>query len=219
MSGFFEFKNVSHQFGNQTILFKESGRLAPGEILAIKGPSGSGKSTLLRILARLIQPREGTVFYHGINWGSISPQEWRTKIHYVPQKPVIFDGNSEDNLRVPFQIKSSLNIDFPYDLAINYLEQLQLSQSVLSQEARTLSGGEASRLCLVRALLIDPEVLLLDEPTAYLDGDNRKAALRLLNTWVAEKSHRGIILVSHQEDDIDEFDKVSILSINKGEEI
>jgi putative ABC transport system ATP-binding protein len=82
----------------------------------------------------------------------------------------------------------------------------------LEQSAKTLSGGEAARMALIRALLLEPEVLLLDEPTAYLDEDNRQHLLTLLKYWVAEKS-RAIVMVSHNEQDLLVFPKHNSLFI------
>lgn len=197
-----EFQQLSRQF-EQGKSICVSGQLINGTILAIRGVSGSGKSTLLKILARLLRPDSGEVFFMGKNWLTFPPQEWRTRVHYVAQKPVLFEGSVADNLCLPFSLKTiQQERSFNIEEANQFLERVLLPLSILSQPAQTLSGGEAARVSLVRALLLEPQVLLLDEPTAYLDSDSSKALMGLLCDWLREDS-RGIIIVSHDPDDLE----------------
>lgn len=196
-----------------------SAELAEGSVLAVKGPSGAGKSTLLRMLARLIVSQQGRVFLKGRHWMEISPGEWRRRVHYVAQKPVLFPGSLEDNFHLPFTLAGLRNsISFSHERLDLYLDELGLSRSMLEQPAQTLSGGEAARAALIRALLIYPQVLLLDEPTAYLDDDSRRQVMAILKNWLNEDGERGIILVSHQEEDLSEMGPVSILNIHSRQE-
>lgn len=122
-------------------------------------------------------------------------------------------------MRMPFTFKSvHLKRTFQFSVAAAYLDQLQLSRKLLQQEARTLSGGEAARISLIRALLIEPDILLLDEPTAYLDGDNRERLMALLHQWVAEEQ-RAIIMVSHSEQDLVSFPGCQTLDVTGREGI
>jgi len=214
MEQFFRFNNLYRRFDIDDRYIMESGSVEPGSILAVRGVSGSGKSTLLKMLARLLTPHDGEVIYRGQHWHSYSPMEWRIRIHYVSQYPVLFDGSLEDNFRMPFAISSvQQKRSFNLEQVHQYMQELQLPPNMLGQEAQTLSGGEAARIALIRALLIEPEILLLDEPTAYLDSDSRMRVVRLLNKWLKENSERAIIMVSHKDEDIDELENVSVLTI------
>ncbi|NLK52301.1 MAG: ATP-binding cassette domain-containing protein [Syntrophomonadaceae bacterium] len=203
MEVFFQFTQITHQFAPNGPFIHASGSLQPGKALAVQGPSGAGKSTLLRILARLIKPTSGTVIYQDQNWQAIPPRYWRRKIHYLPQKPVMFEGTVRDNLKLPFELdllgkEGSLDLD----KAKLLLTEVGLPLASLDHDARTLSGGEAARVALVRSLLIDPEILLLDEPTAFLDTETGKKVLMYLANWLQNKKNRGLLLVSHKENNL-----------------
>ena len=209
--GFFRFEGIYRSFATEKKFMQESGGVEPGQILTINGPSGSGKSTLLRILARLIKPEAGEVFWHDRNWRSYSPTQWRRGIQFVGQKPVVFPGTIQENLKLPFTLKEQSNQgDMSMAKAEHYMEKVGLSTPMLAQEAKTMSGGEAARIALVRALIIEPEILLLDEPTAFLDQDSRHRVINLINEWVQE-NRRAAIIVSHQEEELQYLEHKIIL--------
>ena len=210
-----EFKDLCRTFKNRDSFIKESGGVSTGSILSIKGPSGAGKSTLLRMLARLIKPENGDIYLRGQHWLSIPPGTWRRRIHYLSQKPIMFAGTVEDNFRLPFAVKSAKE-QGPYtrDNVESYMKALDLPMNYITQEAQTLSGGEASRVALIRALLVEPEVLLLDEPTAYLDGDSRSRVIQMISGWIKAQPGRAVIIVSHNEDEIKNLDNLSVLEIS-----
>ncbi|HEX3011182.1 MAG TPA: ATP-binding cassette domain-containing protein [Syntrophomonadaceae bacterium] len=195
-----------------------SGGVEIGELLMVRGPSGVGKSTLLKMLARLIEPEKGKVNFHGCDWKSFAPMEWRQRVQYVSQQPVMFDGSVRDNLIMPFklnQIKRSLRFDS--ERVLKLLKALGCAENILDQEANTLSGGEAARIALIRAILVSPELLLLDEPTAYLDEDSKQKVKFLLTEWIGDGEH-AIIEVSHQDRDLDELPGTKVLNIVPGKE-
>lgn len=215
MENILEFINLYRTLKNRNSFIKASGAVSTGSILSIEGPSGAGKSTLLRILARLIVPEAGDVYLWGQHWYSIPPGIWRRRVHYLSQKPIMLAGTVEDNFRLPFAMKIAKK-QGPYtkDKVESYMKALDLPMSFISQKAQTLSGGEASRVALIRALLIDPEVLLLDEPTAYLDRVSRSRVIQLISRWVKEQPRRAVIIVSHNEEDIKNLDNHSVLEIS-----
>lgn len=214
MERFFCFTELTYCLGSRERAVKVSGELKAGHILVVKGPSGSGKSTLLKVMARLVKAEEGEIIYRDKNWRVYSPYEWRVNIQYVPQRPVVFRGTVRENLEKPFMLNiMSKDKKFDEPKARKYLKDFALPEEILDQEAKTLSGGEAARISLIRALLVEPSIILLDEPTAYLDNDNRIRVLHFLNQWIKEEAGRGIVLVSHQESDIDELKNTSFIDI------
>lgn len=210
-----EFKDLYRRIDQRSSFIKESGFVQAGQILAVKGPSGSGKSTLLRMLARIISADSGDVYWRGQHWHSISPQTWRRSIHYVSQKPVMLSGTVEDNFRIPFSL-GEIKEQASYSplLGEQYMQALDLPLELLRQPAQTLSGGEAARVALIRALMIEPEVLLLDEPGAYLDSSNRSLLIQFLADWVQNKAGRAMVMVSHNDDHLDQLSNVSTLFMN-----
>ena len=153
-------------------------------ITVLAGPSGSGKSTLLRLLNRLDDPLSGTISLEDRPLPEWVPNELRRRVAMVFQRPPLFPGTVEDNLRVAVP-------DMPPERAGQVLRQVGLSAGVLSQKAVDLSGGEAQRMAIARALLTEPEVLLADEPTAALDG----AARRTIEVLGREVAASGIPIV------------------------
>ncbi|MGE5415871.1 MAG: ATP-binding cassette domain-containing protein [Acidobacteriota bacterium] len=219
MTNVLEFEDLYRTLGNRNAFIKVSGAVPAGGILALKGPSGAGKSTVLRMLARLIAPESGEMYLKGQPWLSLPPGTWRRRVQYLSQKPVMFGGTVEDNLRMPFGLASIKDQNgYSPKHAETLMETLDLPLELLSQKAQTLSGGEASRIALIRALLVDPEILLLDEPTAYLDENSRQKVLQLIGEWVKEGLDRGVIIVSHTQDDLIHLDNVTVIEISDHKE-
>jgi putative ABC transport system ATP-binding protein len=156
-----------------------------GGVTVLQGPSGSGKSTLLRLLNRLEAPDAGVVRYRGEDLAERDVLVHRREVGMVFQAPVLFPGTVADNLAV------ARPVDPPREL----LERAGLPASFLTREAGTLSGGEAQRACLARALATRPRVLLMDEPTSALDPDATAVIEGLTRDLAADGIP--VVLVSH----------------------
>lgn len=173
----FAFEHVSVRGGEEFSLRDVDAAVPDGGLTAIVGPSGSGKSTLLRLCNRLEVPATGRVLFRGLDIAELDPLALRRRVGMVFQRPTTFGGTVRDNLRVAAPRGSDA------DFAIA-LERAELVAGFLDRPADELSGGEAQRVCLARALAAEPEVLLMDEPTSALDRGPKRALERLARRLV-----------------------------------
>lgn len=178
------------------VLFSDLGlRLARGEVLWLTGASGSGKSTALRVLAGLIPPERGWVRWFGAD---VEPPDWpsiRARAILVPQRPRLGRGTLCEALREPLRFKVHDERVWDERRARVELDAVRLNAGLLDTACDRLSEGERLRGALVRALLVEPDVLLLDEPTAALDPTSRGALLERLVGYIARGG--SMILVTH----------------------
>lgn len=176
----------------KTILEDVSFCVEQGEVLAIVGPSGAGKSSLLRLLNRLDEPTGGSVLLDGQDTQTIAPQVLRQRMGMVMQRPYLFPGTVAENICFgPAQLAKQLS---PTEIT-SLLQQVGLL-GYESRNALTLSGGEAQRIAITRALANQPEVLLLDEPTSALDEVAKTDVETLLETLIHSR-HLTCIWVTH----------------------
>ena len=167
--------------------------LRDGGITAIAGPSGAGKSSLLRCCNRLEAPATGVVRYRGEDVGARDPLAHRREVAMVFQKPVLFAGTVADNLRVADPEASEARI-------AELLGRAALEPAFAQRDAGAISGGEAQRVCLARALATDPHAVLMDEPTSSLDADATATLEKLMRELAAARVP--VLLVSHGEEQI-----------------
>lgn len=173
-----------------------------GEIVGLFGPSGCGKSTLLRCVAGLSDVASGEIRFKGRAAGEDGWPAFRRQVVLVAQQPALFEATVEENLARVFAYQSSER-PFPKDEAKDFLDSLEVGAKRLDQPARSLSVGQQQRVCLVRALLIRPSVLLLDEPASALDAEAIGLVNELLRESVSEGRCGGILLVTHDLQQID----------------
>jgi UDP-glucose/iron transport system ATP-binding protein len=172
--------------------------ICPGERLAIVGPSGSGKSLLLRALALLDGIDAGKIEFRRQPAASTSVPDYRRNVSYLHQRPALFEGTVESNLQKPFSLKIHRNRRYDRERVLDLLRAVGREDSFLQKASIQLSGGEAQIAALIRAIQLEPSILLLDEPTAALDQETAAAAERLVNEWLKRAEDlRAMVLVSH----------------------
>jgi putative ABC transport system ATP-binding protein len=188
-----------HPDRNSWLLDDVTLTIDPGAKIVLTGPSGGGKTLLLRALARLDPLDRGEVRFRGPAIQRDAVPSFRSCVMYLHQRAALIDGTVEAALRRPFVMKVHWHRKFDCRRAIELFEQVGRSADFLDKKVADLSGGEIQLAALVRALQLDPTVLLLDEPTAALDSSTAEAVERLIGRWLAENSERAMIWVSHNE--------------------
>ncbi|MFC6672463.1 ABC transporter ATP-binding protein [Marinobacterium aestuariivivens] len=174
--------------------------IAEGERLALSGPSGSGKTTLLRALAGLIPITEGEIRLAGRELSDWSMPHYRSRVVYLPQRPVFGEGNVKTVLAEPFGYRVHGRRTLPGEPLHAYLQVLGRDDAFLERPVSSLSGGEEQLVALLRLLLLQPSLLLFDEPTASLDLDTRRRVEALLHGWHEEDPRRAWVWVGHDAD-------------------
>ncbi len=192
-------KNVTFSYNGDAPVLEKVNFSFTKEFFLLKGPSGAGKSTLLRLLCKLDVPRQGEIFYRGTSFKEWNSNLLRIKVSYLQQAPVMLPGTVKENLLLPFKFRQLRNAVLPEDGIIEeWLEYFLLNEISPDHRADKLSVGQKQRLALIRSLLLNPEILLLDEPTASLDPEARRLVEHLLERLNRE-SGIGIIMVSHND--------------------
>ncbi|HXI63174.1 MAG TPA: ABC transporter ATP-binding protein [Gemmatimonadales bacterium] len=190
-----ELVGVTHRYDDRVVLDLERFQVPPGAAIAIVGPNGSGKSTLLRLLALVERPTQGEVRLDGVR--ATGPAA-RRRVTLVEQRPVLFRGTVRENLEFGLRLRGHGRTAVTR-LIDDVAERLGVAQ-LLARRRHELSDGEVQRVAVARALAIEPDVLLLDEPTSSAD---RAAAQTLYRALAAERARRplAICLASHQLED------------------
>lgn len=162
------------------------------------GPSGAGKTLLLRALALLDPLDRGEVCWHGRSIRRDRVPEFRRHVSYLHQRPALMADTVEGALRQPFSLRLHQQQVFRRDWIVERLKELGRDERFLDKRVRDLSGGEGQITALLRAMQLEPEVLLLDEPTAAMDPATAEAAETLIDHWMdGSPSTRALVWVSH----------------------
>ena len=191
-----EIKNLSFAYGNTPILQDVSLRVEPGQCVGILGNNGAGKSTLITCINRIRIPKAGQVLIDGKDIQRLSRNALARKVAYVAQKNELTNATVFDCVllgRTPF-IKWAISQE-DLDLCEEVIEQLGISHLKL-RDVDQLSGGEMQKVMLARALVQQPELLLLDEPTSNLDPRNQYEMLALVQR-VARERNIAVLIVIH----------------------
>lgn len=192
-------KNISFQ----NILTSISLDVPQNSFITLSGPSGSGKSTILKICARMLTQSTGELIFEGEDAGRTPVDKYRMQVSYCFQQPVLFGNTVADNLDFPFKIRHE-PIDRKREAEL--LERVNLSGAYLEKPVSDLSGGEKQRVALIRNLMFEPKILLLDEVTAGLDADNKEIVHMLISSY--RKSGGTIIAVTHDTDELRQAEQI-----------
>jgi putative ABC transport system ATP-binding protein len=172
--------------------------LNPGDRLGVVGPSGAGKTVLMRAIAMLDPLDAGSIQWRGHVIRGEAVPAYRKHVIYLHQRSALWEGSVEDNLRYPYTLNAHAGETFDREHVVELLCDLGREPAFLAKSSRDLSGGEAQIVALVRAIQLEPIVLLLDEPTASLDPGTAEAVERLLDRWMGARDNvRALVFVSH----------------------
>lgn len=185
--------------------------ISAGSLFGITGKSGSGKTTFLKLLNNLITSEQGEVCYYGENVLALDPVALRRRVVMVPQSPYIFPGTVRENIRLGFYFNCK---ELPAEEDMEQILSVFGMPGLLDRDTFAMSGGEKQRLVLARAVLLDPETLLLDEPTAALDDENATAVVSHLAQWV-RKPGKSVVMITHAGALISEYAD-AILNLARG---
>jgi ABC-type multidrug transport system fused ATPase/permease subunit len=216
LTGEIEFKDVSFSYDSHEPVLKDiSFRINPGEHVAIVGPSGVGKTTLVSLILRFYKPTSGDIYFDGLPASKYEVGSLRQRIGYVSQSTLLLSGTIMENLRYGnpdakeeqvFKAAKTAGIhDFICSLPEGY-------ESEIGERGVNLSEGEKQRLSIARALVKDPDILVLDEPTSALDSLIEKSIFQSLPAFVQDKN---LFVVAHRFSTIRDSDRILLLNENR----
>lgn len=188
----YRLERVRKVYGGRCVLDIDELDIHRGEILAVVGPNGAGKSTLLRLLNFLEPLSSGKLYFAGQEASLPVASRLRRQVTMVFQRPLLLNGSVRSNVAYPLKLRRRHDASVVQEI----LERLDLA-GMASSDVRELSGGEVQRVALARALVIEPSVLLLDEPSANLDPNHVEGIEAIIRS-VRKVARTTIVLVTHQ---------------------
>lgn len=206
-----ECKNISFSYGNRSILKDISLSIPAGKMVALVGPSGGGKSTLMDLIPRFIDPQQGQILFDGVDIKTLKMDSIRSQMGVVNQDSVLFNDTIFNNIAfgrpnaTEAEIIAAAKIANAHDFI---LETEQGYQSNIGDRGLKLSGGQRQRLCIARAVLANPPIMLLDEATSALDTESEKLVQDALNKLM---ENRTSLVIAHRLSTIQRADKIVVL--------
>ena len=208
-----ELKEVTYTYPgrNRPAVENISFRCSAGQQVALVGESGAGKSTIASLLLRLIQPDEGTIIFNDQPLHSIPLHEWHNQIAWVPQQPYLFYDTLAANISLGKPRASQEEIRQAAHMAFlnEWIESLpQGYNTMIGERGYRLSGGQAQRLALARAFLVNAPILVIDEPTAYVDPQQEELLQEATFTLLRG---RMVIIIAHRLPTVYQSDQILVL--------
>jgi ATP-binding cassette subfamily B protein len=197
--------------GGRDVLHDVSFTIEPREIVGIVGPSGGGKSTLVQLLLGLREPRTGRILAGGREIGTFDPSDWARRVTFVPQEPNLIVGSVADNIRFLRPDVSDADVERAARLAYLHDEVVALPEGYerrIGDHGSHLSGGQAQRLCIARALVEQPDVLILDEPTSALDVRSEHLIRETLRDLRADMT---VVIIAHRLSTLEFCDRIMVI--------
>jgi len=225
LEGRIHIKDVGFRYGNRAVLRGVDLMIQPGEMIGLVGHSGSGKSTLVNLICRFYDVSEGAILVDGVDIRSLPVAEYRRHIGLVLQEPFLFFGTIADNIAYgkPGATREEIIAAARAANAHEFILRLPHGyDSMVGERGQTLSGGERQRISIARALLIDPQLLILDEATSSVDTTTEKEIQKALDNLVRGRT---TIAIAHrlstlrQADRLVVLDKGQIVEVGKHEEL
>ena len=211
VQGLIELNNVGFRYGNRSVTRGINLKIAPGEMIGLVGHSGSGKSTLVNLICRFYDAAEGTIRLDGVDIRSIAVADYRRNIGLVLQEPFLFFGTIAENIAYGKPNATRAEIISAARAAHAHEFILRLPHgydSLVGERGQSLSGGERQRISIARALLIDPQILILDEATSSVDSTTEKEIQKALDNLV---KGRTTIAIAHRLSTLRKADRLIVL--------